>query len=181
MIQLVAKSQVDGIYYFSQDKKVYVLNPPLDISEAIYVDNIDIFFLKSIEKNITLEEKSFENIDEFRKFVINDCDPKSRGIIIRKIDPADDFLEYAAVEIVQSYFGIIDNKIKNRNFSGLKKLFLQLSKNQEIINDMSLACKLDNLMVLWDNARFPNVQNAEQAGRSAKRIAEDGSVLSVAA
>ena len=59
------------------------------------------------------------------------------------------------IEIVEEYFAIIEDAIKRKEFIGLDLFFKQLSINYEILGNIALFDKLNELRADYDNARFP--------------------------
>jgi len=184
MIKLLAKNQLDGEYYFEEgDNSVYRIKLPLAESQKEYIDSLETFLRKSIDTTLTYDEKEFKNLQEFRTFAIQDCSPEERGITLKKQESYDDLLIYASVEIVEEYFDMIEDKIKNKEFIGLDLFFKQLSINYELLENKYLFNKLEELRIAYDNARFPEkskIFGSNRFGIIKSRIKKERTVLSFA-
>jgi len=182
MIKLLAKSQSGGRYYFCEDDdSVYLISSPLEKSEKEFIDDLPVFLRKSIDSDLTYDERDFNSIEELRAFAICDCDPKKRGISLKNTHkPLLDLLILAPIEIVEEYFAMIEDKINRKDFIGLSIFFKQLSRSRELLANQSLLQKRDSLWAAFDNARFSHVRDPESAFKAEERIRSNHNVLDVA-
>ena len=182
MVKLLAKNQVDGRYYFIEgDNIVYLIKPPLMESKKEYVDPLPVFARKSLDSDLVYESAEFQSIDELRAFAAKDSLPGKRGVALSGDETYEDLLEYAPTEIVEDYFEMIDDMIKNKEFIGIDMFFKQLARNYELKENEVLTGKLNGLRADYDAARFPSVVNMETAIRATIRIQKKHGVLSLCA
>ena len=73
MIELIAKYRPSGRYYFQVDGSVYLIKPPLAISEKSFVDPLDVFLRRSLDSDLVYDSQFFWSEDDLRAYVINDC------------------------------------------------------------------------------------------------------------
>jgi len=181
MINLLAKNQSSGRYYFCEDdESVYFIKPPLKDSEMEFVDSLPVFLRKSFDSDLTFDKKEFADLEGLRTFAIRYCDPEKRGIQLNNQESLSDLLIYAPVEIVEEYFEMIEDMISRKEFAGLELFFNQLSKNFEVIANQTLKNKRNKLKISFDNARFPHVIKKKSALIAETRIRRSYNVLEVA-
>ena len=81
MIKLLAKSQVDGRYYFTEDEEsVYMIKSPLAEAQKEFVDALPVFLEKSFDSGLVYDDQEFQNFEELRAFAISDSAPEKRGV-----------------------------------------------------------------------------------------------------
>ena len=87
MIKLLAKSQVDGRYYFTEDEEtVYMIKSPLAEAQKEFVDALPVFLEKSFNSGLVYDDQEFQNFEELRAFAISDSAPEKRGVELPKIN-----------------------------------------------------------------------------------------------
>ena len=178
MIKLLAKSQSDGRYYFSEDDySVYFIQSPLSKSEKEYVDPLNVFLRKSLDTNLTFDDREFNSMEELRAFAIEDCDPEKRGVFLKKQESSEDLLIFAPVEIVKEYFVMIKDMINREEFTGLDLFFKQLSNNKELLKNKSLADEKEKLWNNFDKARFSKIEDMDIANKITESIRNRESTL----
>jgi len=181
MIKLLAKNQSEGRYYFSEeDESVYIIKAPLKKSEKEYVDSLTVFLRKSIDADLVFVEQAFESLDELRAFAMRDCTLGVHKSKLTSQESLDDLLVYAPIEIVEEYFELIGDMIRNKEFIGLDLYFEQLSRNYELLDNDHLANKWGELWIAFDKARFPNITDFESANVAEVRIRDSRCVLALA-
>ena len=171
MIKLLAKNQSDGRYYFSEDDcSVFFIQSPLLKSEKEYVDPLDVFLRKSLDTDLTFDEREFKNMEELRAFAIEDCDPEKRGVSLKKQESSEDLLIFAPVEIVKEYFEMIKDMINRKEFTGLDLFFKQLSNNYELLGNQYLADEKEKLWNDFNEAMFSKIKDMDTANRITESI-----------
>jgi hypothetical protein len=158
MIELLAKNQADGRYFFTEDHEtVYVCEYPFEYGKKKFVDPLSVFSEKYINSDLISDCREFSNFDDFAVYAKHDCSPESRGIEIKPLlaDDLKDLLIFASDEDVKEYLEIIKNKIEDKDLKGVKLLITQLSRSDAVCNSINFTQELKNLEENFDEIRFP--------------------------
>ena len=160
MINLIAKSQSEGQYYFIDEKDdagaVYRICTAFPDSLKEYVDPLPVFLRKSIDTDIVCDDKNFQSFEELRDYAINDKLSESHDVGSGYQESFDDILIYAPIVIIDEYLMMIENMLKNHEFIGIDHFLTQLSRNILLRNDVGRQSKLFDLRNMYDESRFPN-------------------------
>ena len=70
------------------------------------------------------------------------------------MEPDDDILLYAPIEIIEDYFKLIEEMINQRSFKGIDSLVRQLSKSLVVQANAALRARLRDLSAAKASAVF---------------------------
>lgn len=172
MINLIAKSQPSGYYYYFEDgdDSVYLITPPFSESQKRIVDPLDVFLRKIEKTSLEPDSRTFDSFQDLYEFALNDPVVDVLGIDDSEPGFYDDIMIYEPYDSIVRYLDTIKEKIDSSDMYGIGTFILKLNKSSVIRGDASLRARLDDLYEQWKLTTFHRIVYPQYVSTAYNRL-----------